>query len=359
MHDELLQSALAALRTAPTFSPDSIWTQIYEPRFAQGPLSVWLIDTTADGRRAIEYDRRFISITGADPLLASGVSTETPATFWTDNPALMQQLGQLFFGQQTLRPDVFHSDNSNLFTSVYFPVQLANDGCGIFFDERLISRLHTLGLLDPSDHVDYIVDKGGWGSLDSLTASIEVQLRTSHGPRRRVLLGTALVPPPPVRPEQMAAVLESYRLSLLAAGLRSCVLAINDAVVYHRYVTPLISALSNESPHEFRKCIISQAVAFAAFIDSGRATTTSLPNDACDMLVYTDPWSSDDDIHTADLISSLGVDDMQVFWSSFSAPPSSLRAGPNSCWKSLAPALHHAEYDHAWHAYLDCLHLIQ
>lgn len=357
-HNEALHAALVRALSDPS-TKARFGAPMDQQRLRLTSLQAWLIDITDATLRDAVAGANALRPGNHRCLPSNQAPSQEPATILVDNPAVVEHLGRLLFGRQTLRAGVFQSDNTKLFTSKYFPIELADDGCGIFLDERLESRLRELGLVEPNDRIRRIIDKGGWGSLSSLKATIEVHLRTQSGDCTRLLHGTALVPMPPVRPEDAAEIIEQYWHTMRAAGLQSSVLGVRNAIVYHRGVTPFMRTLSITAVDRDRKSIIAQAATFAATIDSGRVARAA-PTEATSQSTWmTQLYGDDDEFHGGDFISSLGIDGTEVLWRTFAPPPISFQKGSNNCWRQLASALSHTEREDAWRIYVEHAQLIQ
>lgn len=144
------------------------------------------------------------------------------------------------FGQSMRWPDMFISDNTKLFDKTYLPTQLAEDGDGVFFDERMVSSLYRIGAVPPDAQILRINDLGGWESIDRLDAYLRITFEVRGERRERMLIGSALVPSPPVTIAEWEGVLRKRRSLLETAGIPTNVLSIERAVLYALQPTRLI-----------------------------------------------------------------------------------------------------------------------
>lgn len=90
---------------------------------------------------------------------------------------------------------VFHSTNEKLFEKEFFPSFLAKRGKGDLFEEKICDGINGLNFI-PSDYkIKSIVDKGGWETLDKLTAELNIDFNNTLSDTLKFeLFGTALVP---------------------------------------------------------------------------------------------------------------------------------------------------------------------
>jgi len=176
--------------------------------------------------------------------------------------------GSIFFSRDVLNKEIFCSNNSKLLDSLYLPTQLAKDGRGVFFEERIIDRLLELGFLGKDDHVDKIFDLGGWETIDCLCAKLDVKLSRNNGvDLTKRLHATALVPMPPLRPEELTRVIQQ-RVSLLKLlGVKTSVLEARDGIVYETYMPYSIGEALAAFPSMQEK-LFEQLANMSAFVDS-------------------------------------------------------------------------------------------
>lgn len=156
------------------------------------------------------------------------------------------------FGRSMRWADVFHSNNSELFTKTYLPSQLAEEGDGVYFDERIVSSLRRIGAIPSRARVLAINDLGGWDDLDRLDADLQVIFEVDGVQYDRMLVGSALVPLPPVTIPQWEKVLRARRSLLERSGIPTNVLSIERAVLYARRTASLAYIDSMEADNQGR-----------------------------------------------------------------------------------------------------------
>lgn len=192
----------------------------------------------------------------------------TPSLVVTDEREVVAY-GHLCFGRECLNSARFTTTNRQLFDFVYLPTQLAEDGDGIFLDERIVDRLTKIGLLAPDDVVQTMVDKGGWKSIDDLVARLDVEVVCDSRTRTEVLLATALAPAPPVRPEELSRAIQQRKSFLRLIGISTSVLDAKDGVVYERRIPQTLSEYLNETSNPNRISLTEQAARITAMLDAG------------------------------------------------------------------------------------------
>jgi len=204
---------------------DELWKQRFRseilPRMRSGPsrASLYLVDGDFDCLGDGPASRHIIVIAQQDAVL---------------------QLGGLFFWRTILRKGRFSTKNVDLFRAEYLPTQLAKEGRGVFFEERVGQRLATLGLVTGDADIQTIEDEGGWANLDELTATLRVTFMHEGTLRGAELLATALVPFPPMTPTALCALIEERSRFFSALGIRSAVLLAERGVTFHRGLLPSV-----------------------------------------------------------------------------------------------------------------------
>jgi len=231
--------------------------------------------------------------------------------------------------------------------SIYFPVQLAENAEGLFFEERIINRLLAIGFLPDNVQIDLIADEGGWETLDQLTAVLTISYRTGDQRRKLTLLGTAVVPPPPVTPEALCKLIERRNVFLRQLGIRSVILRAENGVVYHKKVVPLIEVLGLIPKGNQRLNLLSQCAKVAGIID---VNFWKIPHPELDSIgswnQVTDIIDISDSEEVAfhrNFLEAFGVYEDDLYWMEIRRSPIAFR-GPKAfagswCWEKLSDIL--------------------
>lgn len=237
----------------------------------------------------------------------------------SENEAIL--VGGAFLWKDILKEDIFYTENKKIFDYDYLPVQLAKDGKGIFFEERIIDRLKQIKFLNDFELIDKIYDKGGWEDLSNLTAKLDIKIKGSKKEIKKTLLVTALVPAPPVKPEKLSKAIENRRLIMNLINIPTSVIFADDGLIYEiflpytlrKYLVEINDKLDNEK-------VITQTSRIAALLDFGildyAKTVLDIENyqDISDFIEI----SSIEDVALLDNINFLDVlrtDGDIVYWS--------------------------------------------
>lgn len=229
-------------------------------------------------------------------------------------------------------PPMFRSQNAKLFSgALYLPTQLAKDADhGIFFEDRLVARLHTLGAVPPAATVVAMDDDGGWQSLATLQARLDVSFVSDDGkPAGVSVLGTALVPPPPVRPGDVASAARARAEFLGRFGVPTSLLAAEEGVLYSVRTEDFDSAVASRSGPE-RVSLVVQAAEIAAVLDSD-FWTLQPPKIVTEWGQFSDVIAVGlENAATArvrgnDALTAVGVAGDLVVWSEFTRSPGAFR----------------------------------
>ena len=256
------------------------------------------------------------------------------------------EVGNVFFWKTIHDKRYFLSDNPHLVESIYLPTQLAKDGIGLFFEERLVQRIFDLGAVPPRAQVLQIKDNGGWGTLDELTASLTALYITDNQEHTVTLLGTALVPSPPVTPESLCLAIEKMTALLTKMGIPSSILRAEKGVVYHKKMTPLLEALKMIEDEKERRGLLFQCAEIAGLLDGdflGKAVLSKElgPFEWFDQ--YVEVSNPDDAVIERRFLDALAVDGCRVYWTEFRTGLRPFRGhGTNRggwCWNTLAEEL--------------------
>lgn len=164
--------------------------------------------------------------TGLPANLGDGQPAEGP--WFISEAELVEQCGRSLFGSSVLNPDFFVTFNVRIFQSEYFPNYVANHGSGIYLDERIDSGLRTLRVIPPNSHVARVYDLGGWENLDRLDARLRIQL---DGPEQFVVVGSPLLPLPPLTIKEREDVLLNRARLLDSAQIRHSFINVSRGVV--------------------------------------------------------------------------------------------------------------------------------
>jgi hypothetical protein len=170
------------------------------------------------------------------------------------------ELAVRIFAQEFQPGSTFRSGNPRLMEAIYLPNQLAQDGDGVFFDERIEDRLRSLGVVPAGADIVLVEDLGGWTSIHTLDARVGVRFVDGDQWVERVLIGSALAPAPPVTIRQLE---EEYRRRdtlFAAARIPTTVLLIERGVLYHLASDPL--------PTPIPESIVEQLGELGARLDS-------------------------------------------------------------------------------------------
>ena len=210
------------------------------------------------------------------------------------------------------------SFNQAMTESEYLPTLLAKQGSGVFFEERLVSRLVELELIHRSDDVIEIVDKGGWSTLNELTAKISVEFRRSEQTQLETLEATALVPSPPVSVQGLTKVMRQRRAYLRLLDVPTSVLDCCDGVVFARGL--LYPATDIPWGHvEDPLGIIADASRVSALLDFGCFDATRIRmagseyGDIDDYFEVSDVDSAIDTLEP-EWLAAFGTDGHRLFW---------------------------------------------
>ena len=197
------------------------------------------------------------------------------------SPDLADELGGIFFWKKICNKKIFHTNNSNLFKYEYLPVLLSKKGKGIFFEERIINRIKELKFIKTDDKVLKIIDSGGWEDINNLTAKLEIVVGSKDKTYSSYLLADALVPCPPVRPEELSDKIQKRMNFLKSFGIMTAVLHAEDGVVYRMKIDIAFREFIKKKLYvndENLISILSSAAEIAALTDNGcHHRTTSLP----------------------------------------------------------------------------------
>jgi|GEM_PF-2930348 len=236
-----------------------------------------------------------------------------PSRVVFEHPRVVHALAGAFFWKTCKHVALFTSTNARLLDAQYLPTELAMEGEGTFFEERLIAAAIDLGAIPRRARVDRIVDDGGWADVSQLTASITFEYVLDGQPGRVTLTGTAIAPPPPQRPEAEARRIEQEHAQLSSVGIYSSLLSIQQAVVYQLRHQPLAHALA--ATPSARSRLLSQATDIAAALDA--VTRQGEPGPEPLALVLTTP----EDLTAGKLTSYLSTDGATVFWADAMVSP--------------------------------------
>jgi hypothetical protein len=281
------------------------------------------------------------------------------ACIFCNQPEEVASIGGVFFWKTIHDKTRFHSNNPYLMESLYFPTQLAKDGRGVFFEERIISRIFELGVLSNDAQIDLIEDCGGWSTLNELTAALTVHYTNGSKKNKVTLLGTALVPFPPVTPEILCEFIEKRIAFLKEIGIRPSVLRVENGVVYHRKVVPFTSALQVIAKGDQRCNLLYQCAEIAAILDAN-FWHKALPKldlwEEGQFSDYLEISSPDDVILRKSFLDALGVDGSDIYWTEFKrssriflgsgVPPGKW------CWNLLSEKLEQEERIDVYEKYL-------
>lgn len=198
---------------------------------------------------------------------------------------------------------------------------LSQDGLGVFLEDRVVWRLEQLGFLESQDRVKAIRDCGGWKSLDDLTARLEVSVDGEAA--ARVLLVTALLPPPPLTTDECAKIIRQRHSYLSLLNVPTTYLAAERGHWYRNgLVVPLADYVAETSEHA-SWTIARQLAYVAAIIDSGALEYGDISIGELDGIEYKkylmltggiDSLTAD----TGNLASVFATDGETVYWDDLS-----------------------------------------
>ncbi|MCC6363041.1 MAG: hypothetical protein IT165_05920 [Bryobacterales bacterium] len=249
-------------------------------------------------------------------------------------------MGAVFFARTIREVALFETENDALFRFEFFPTHLAKYSSGIFFEDRLVRKLFDLRFLPAGAHIRRIRDKGGWATLAELTARIDVEFELEGRPHSRTLLGKALVPNVPLRPEDASRSLQNESDLYGKLGLPSAVLGAEHGVCYQIFLEPLRRQVE-ESVGDARASFLGQIAAFAASLDRILDQNDHRLVDefrACHVM--------DGTLETPhELIDAFGTDGSVIYWN---APGNDVfglleRTGAGRFWDALAPLMREQE----------------
>jgi hypothetical protein len=227
------------------------------------------------------------------------------------------EFGGLFFWRTFSKESKFETINEKLFESVYLPVQLAKDGRGVFFDERLVNRLIAIRFLEKDDEVTRIVDNGGWQDINNLTASLDVEFRREGRSLAQTLLATALTPAPPVKPEVLSEAIRQRKQLLNLLEVTTSVLESEAGVVYEMSIPYLVAEYISSASNPNVRTVISNAARIAAILDSRHFNFSDIRMEGLDKISdYFDFGKNSSRPTTLDLnfVDALKTDGESVFW---------------------------------------------
>ena len=233
------------------------------------------------------------------------------------------ELGGKFFWNEFIGVPKFTTNNSDLFRYTYLPVQLAKDGSGIFFEERIVDRLINLGFLLKSDKIISIQDGGGWEDLNNLTASLSVKYDHEGIVLEETIYAKALVPFPPMRPETLSGLIERRRLILELLNIATTILEASEGLVYERSLPFSVRQYIGNIDNTNIKDVLYSTVKIAVQLDDGyldNAITNFKIDDQNEISDYYEISSISDIVEDSDmnLLSVLKTDGVEVFWADLS-----------------------------------------
>jgi len=229
------------------------------------------------------------------------------------------EFGSIFFWQECYDTTKFVTDNEDLFKYVYLPVQLAKDGKGIFFEERIENRLIEIGFIRKSDEIITIIDRGGWENLQNLTARMDVDIKREKNIITETLLVAALVPMPPVKPGNLSKVIQQRKSFLNLLEIPTSVLEASEGLVYERSIPyPIGKYIANPQNKNIKK-IVRETALIAAILDSDCFNIANIKikidgfNGITDLVEISNYSSIDNEFHF-NFIDVLKTDGNSVFW---------------------------------------------
>lgn len=280
-------------------------------RYSPIEVAIWDIPN----RTIAKLNKKYCKNKGIDHILDV---TQGSLCLFTKTNAETDKCGGIFFGQECHDKEKFTSANKELFKYVYLPVQLAKDGEGIFFEERIANRLIQMRLIRKDDEIITIRDRGGWEDLNNLTARVDVNIKRKETILTETLLATALVPSPPVTPQNLSEVIQKRKGFLNLLEIPTSVLEASAGLVYERLIPYSIKEYL-VNPNKGIKKIIRETALIAAVLDSGCFNMANVRikvdgiSEITDIVEISNATNIDNAFHL-NFVEVLKTDGKTVFW---------------------------------------------